>query len=317
MGFALALAERGQGLSSPNPSVGCVIVKDNVVVGRGWTQAGGRPHAEAMALAEAGDKARGATAYVTLEPCAHQSKRGPACSDSLIAAGIVQVVAGMTDPDPRTAGQGFAKLRDAGIAVTENVRREEAERQLAAFVTRQRLNRPLVTLKIATSLDGQIARPDGTSRWITGPRARAHAHLERARHDAILVGRSTRDHDMPKLDVRLPGLEQRSPKKVLLSRQSPSLPKDWTAISNPGDVKSLEGVQSVLVEGGAWTWAAFLKAGLADRLLLYRAPILIGIGKPALGDIGLTSLDAAHGRWRLLDARQLGKDRMELYEAVR
>lgn len=317
MGTALTLAERGLGLSSPNPSVGCIIVKDDHVVGRGWTQEGGRPHAEAMALAQAGERARGATAYVTLEPCAHQSPRGPACSDSLIQAGIARVVAGLTDPDPRTEGQGFAKLRSAGIVVTEDVRRDEAAFQLAPFLTRMTLGRPFVTLKIASSLDGKIALADGSSHWITGERARAHAHLERARHDAILVGRGTYEADTPRLDVRLKGLEERSPQRLFLSHGTTVAPEGWTHIDAPEAIASLPAIQSILVEGGPMVWSSFLKAGLVDRLLFYRAPILIGEGRAALGDIGLDQLSEAHGRWRLHDTRMLGKDRMELYEAAR
>lgn len=316
MGAALALAERGVGRSLPNPAVGCVIVKDGVVVGRGWTQAGGRPHAEAMALAQAGTKAHGAVSYVTLEPCAHHSPRGPACADSLIAAGIAHVVAAMTDPDPRTAGQGFDRLRAAGIAVTEGMRNADAAHLLAGFAMRTAKRRPLVTLKLATSLDGQIALADGRSRWITGDRARAHAHLERARHDAILVGRGTFEADSPSLNVRLEGLEERAPQRLLLSAHSAAAPEGWTLLRRPEDITTLGETQTLLVEGGAGAASAFLKAGLVDRLLLYRAPLLIGAGRAALGDIGLADLDAAHGRWRPLDTRMLGKDRMELYEAV-
>lgn len=316
MGAALALAERGIGPSAPNPAVGCVIVRDGVVVGRGWTQPGGRPHAEAMALAQAGEKSRGATAYVTLEPCAHMSPRGPACADLLADAGLARVVAALTDPDPRTAGKGFARLEAAGIAVTQGAASGRAQHQLAGFSSRTTRGRPLVTLKLATSLDGQIALPDGSSRWITGERARAHAHLERSRHDAILVGRGTLERDAPRLDVRLPGLETRSPRRLLLSAHNTAPPEGWTLVKRPQDIALLGDSQSLLVEGGAWAAAAFLKAGLVDRLLLYRAPILIGLGKAALGDIGLDALGDAHGRWQLIEARQLGKDRMELYQSA-
>ena len=312
MGAALALAERTRGRTAPNPNVGCVIVAGDRVAGRGWTQPGGRPHAEAMALAAAGAAARGATAYVTLEPCAHVSPRGPACADLLVAAGVARVVVALGDPDPRTDGAGIARLRDAGIAVTTAVRADEAARSMAGFLTRRRLGRPFVTLKLATSLDGCIARADGESRWITGPESRAHAHLERARHEAILVGRGTFATDAPTLDVRLPGLEARSPARVLLSTTGPA-PQGWTAIDTPRAIDTLPG-DHLLVEGGARTAAAFLRADLVDRLLLYRAPILIGGGVPALGDIGLTALAAAHGRWRLVDARALGSDRLEVYE---
>ncbi len=313
MGAALALAERARGRTAPNPNVGCVIVRDNRVVGRGWTQPGGRPHAEAMALAQAGDAARGATAYVTLEPCAHDSTRGPACADSLVTGGIARTVIALRDPDPRTDGRGIARLEAAGIAVTTGTRIGEAERSMAGFLTRRALGRPFVTLKLATSLDGCIALVNGTSRWITGPRARQHAHLERARHEAILVGRGTFDVDVPTLDVRVPGLEHRSPRRILLS--SSDVP-DWERLAAPEAIGELEGVDHLLVEGGAQTAAAFLRADLVDRLLLYRAPILLG-GKPGLADLGLATLDPAHGRWTLHDARMLGSDRIEVYERAR
>ena len=313
MGAALALSERSRGRTAPNPNVGCVIVADRAVVGRGWTQPGGRPHAEAMALAEAGAKSRGATCYVTLEPCAHHSPRGPACADLLVEAGVARVVAALGDPDPRTDGSGFARLRAAGVAVESGVRAPEARRAMAGFLTRRASNRPHVTLKLATSLDGCIATAAGESRWITGPEARAHAHLERSRHELILVGRGTFDADSPRLDVRLPGLKQRSPKRVLLSRRSDEYADGWMQIASPADIGSLPG-DHLLVEGGAQAAAAFLAADLVDRLLLYRAPVLIGGGTPALADIGLGSLARAHGRWTLADARQLGADRLEVYE---
>lgn len=310
MGAALALGERARGRTAPNPNVGCVIVRDHRVIGRGWTQPGGRPHAEAMALAEAGAAARGAVAYTTLEACAHESHRGPACTDSLIAAGVAQVVIALRDPDPRTDGRGIARLREAGIAVTTDIRSREAARSMAGFLIRRAHGRPAVTLKLATSLDGCIALANGESRWITGPRARAHAHLERARHEAILVGRGTLDADAPTLDVRLAGLEDRSPRRVLLS--STDAP-GWTRIATPEAIADLDGVDHLLVEGGAQTAAAFLHADLVDRLLLYRAPILLG-GKPGLADLGLTTLGPAHDRWHLHDARMLGSDRLEVYE---
>jgi diaminohydroxyphosphoribosylaminopyrimidine deaminase/5-amino-6-(5-phosphoribosylamino)uracil reductase len=313
MGAALDLAERGRGRTAPNPNVGCVIVNAGRVVGRGWTQPGGRPHAEAMALAQAGAAARGATVYTTLEPCVHESSRGPACTDSLIAAGVAQVVIALRDPDPRTDGRGIARLQDAGIAVTTDIRTAEAARSMAGFLTRRTHGRPVVTLKLATTLDGCIALADGTSRWITGPHARAHAHLERARHEAILVGRGTLDADSPTLDVRLAGLEDRSPLRVLLS--STDAP-GWTRIATPAAIADLNGIDHLLVEGGAQTAAAFLRADLVDRLLLYRAPILLG-GKPGLADLGLTTIDPAHGRWKLHDARMLGSDRIEVYERAR
>ncbi|AQR75907.1 bifunctional diaminohydroxyphosphoribosylaminopyrimidine deaminase/5-amino-6-(5-phosphoribosylamino)uracil reductase RibD [Sphingomonas sp. LM7] len=308
MGAALALSERSRGRTAPNPNVGCVLVRDDRVVGRGWTQPGGRPHAEAMALVQAGEKSRGATCYVTLEPCAHISSRGPACADLLVEAGVARVVIGLGDPDPRTNGQGAARLRAAGIEVIENAAEAQARAAMPGFLTRRAKGRPFVTLKLATSLDGRIALDSGESRWITGPESRAHAHLERARHEAILVGRRTWEIDRPKLDVRLPGIELRSPRRLILSATGD--------LARPSDIASLEGIDHLLVEGGAETAAAFLREGLVDRLLLYRAPILIGAGKSALGDIGLAELSAAHGRWRMIDTRMLGSDRLEVYASA-
>lgn len=311
MAAALSLAERGVGRTGNNPSVGCVIVKDGIVVGRGWTQPGGRPHAEAMALTQAGDAAVESTVYVTLEPCAHVSERGAACANLLAEAKPARVVAALADPDPRTAGKGFEALRCAGIDVEPNVLASEARPVLAGFFRRIEQGRPFVTLKLATSLDGMIAMPDGSSRWITGAAARAHAHLERARADAILVGAGTYRADAPRLDVRLPGLEDRSPRRFVLS--SVDAPKGWETIDSPDAIASFA-CNNLLVEGGAMTAAAFLRAGLVDRLLLYRAPIMIGTGRHSLGDIGLARLDDAHGLWRLTDKRQLGKDMLEVYE---
>jgi diaminohydroxyphosphoribosylaminopyrimidine deaminase/5-amino-6-(5-phosphoribosylamino)uracil reductase len=185
---------------------------------------------------------------------------------------------------------------------------------MAGFLTRQALGRPQVTLKLALSLDGAVAMGDGTSKWITGPEARAHAHLERARHEAILVGRGTVEADSPALDVRLAGLERRSPRRVVLSRHA--APEGWEALGSPTDITRLKGIDHLLVEGGVATAAAFLAADLVDRLLIYRAPILIGAGR-TLPDIGLTDLAQAHGRWALHDARRLGSDRVEVYERVK
>jgi diaminohydroxyphosphoribosylaminopyrimidine deaminase / 5-amino-6-(5-phosphoribosylamino)uracil reductase len=342
MGAAIACSERGRGRTWPNPNVGCVIVANGRVVGRGWTGAGGRPHAEAIALDQAGDAARGSTLFTTLEPCAHTSERGPTCSDLIAKAGVARVVIAVADPDPRTDGKGVTQLRAAEIDVVEGVETDAASRAMAGFLTRQRLGRPHVTLKLALSLDGCIARADGESQWITGPEARAHGHLERSRVEAILVGRRTVEVDSPRLDVRLLGLEGRSPKRYVLSTSKtvrPELveglpfsateeakektglrqakPERWaTVISSPQDIANLP-ADHILVEGGAQTASAFLVADLVDRLLIYRAPILIGGGKPSLGDIGLTSLAGAHNRWRIVDSRMLGVDRLDIYQRVR
>ena len=201
MAHALRLASRGLGRVWPNPAVGCVIVAEGRVVGRGWTQPGGRPHAEAGALAQAGAAARGATAFVTLEPCAHHG-RTPPCAAALVAAGVARVVTALTDPDPRVSGGGHAMLRAAGIAVTEGVQAAAARRLNAGFLSRVTRGRPILTLKLATSLDGRIATAAGESRWITGPAARLRVHAMRAAHDAVLVGGGTARADDPELTVR-------------------------------------------------------------------------------------------------------------------
>lgn len=313
LGAAARLALRARPRSRPNPAVGAILVRDGVVVGRGWTQPGGRPHAEAMALAAAGTQARGATAYVTLEPCAHRSDRGPCCADALIAAGIARVVVGVTDPDPRTAGAGLEKLRAAAIAA-EALDHAGCIRSLAGYLVRARLGRPHVTLKLAASLDGCIALADGGSRWLTGETARAHVHSRRALADAILVGGATWRGDAPALDVRLPGLAGRSPERWVLSRVpvagARQLPK-------PEAITTIEDIQYLYVEGGAMTAAAFLRADLVDRLELYTAPIVIGCGRPAIGDIGLGGLADAHDRWVIAERRQLGSDGFAAYERAR
>jgi diaminohydroxyphosphoribosylaminopyrimidine deaminase / 5-amino-6-(5-phosphoribosylamino)uracil reductase len=312
MAAAVALAERGRARTGANPNVGCILVTDGVVIGRGWTQRGGRPHAEAMALAQAGQDARGATAYVTLEPCAHDSPRGPSCAESLIIAGVARVVVAILDPDLRTNGQGIARLEGAGISVTVGIGAAAARASMVGWLSQIEKHRPYVTLKLATSLDGCIARADGESKWITGEAARAHAHLERSRQTMILVGRGTYEADQPRLDVRLTGLEDRAPVRALLTHGA--APLGWTAVSAPKDIHSFSGVHYLLVEGGAQTAASFLQAGLVDRILLYRAPLFIGAGKASLGDIGLNALGDAHEQWRRTDIRTLGKDSVEVYE---
>lgn len=212
---ALQLAQSWLGQVWPNPSVGCVIVKSGQVVGRGFTQRGGRPHAEAEALKDAGAAARGATVYVTLEPCSHHGK-SPPCADALIKAGISRVVSALEDPDNRVAGQGHAKLRDAGIEVETGVCTAEAAELNAGFLLHRTVGRPFVTLKIATSLDGKVALRNGESKWITGEAARLKGHELRANHDAILVGSGTVRADDPELTCRLPGHEHRSPVRVIL-----------------------------------------------------------------------------------------------------
>ena len=334
MAMALALAARGLGSTWPNPAVGCVLVRDGVVVGRGWTQPGGRPHAETEALARAGDRARGASAYVSLEPCSHHGRTAP-CADALVAAGVARVVAAMEDPDPRVSGRGLARLAEAGIAVDTGVCAAEAAALNLGFLTRLRAGRPAVTLKVAASLDGRIATASGESRWITGPAARARAHRLRASHDAILVGSGTVLADDPELTCRLPGLAGRSPVRVVLdgrlrlppegrlartARQVPvwcfTVPgRDGSALRAAGvevvevaagpddghpDVGAVlralaeRGITRVLAEGGAAVAAGLLRAGVVDRVAWFRAPLLVG------GD-GRAAIDAL-GLARLADA---------------
>ena len=219
MAHALRLGARGLGRTWPNPAVGCVLLRGGRVVGRGWTQPGGRPHAERMALAMAGEAARGATAYVTLEPCAHHGHTSP-CAEALVAAGVARVVTALTDPDPRVAGRGHAILRGAGITVTEGVLAAEAARANAGFLRRVTEGLPFVTLKLALTLDGRIATQSGDSRWITGAEARRHVHLLRLTHDAVMVGAGTARADDPDLGVRDLGASHQPVRVVLDSRLS-------------------------------------------------------------------------------------------------
>jgi len=313
---ALRLAEEARGRSAPNPNVGCVIASPGErVIGRGATAAGGRPHAEAVALEQAGKRAKGAIVYVTLEPCAHQSQRGPACTDLLLAAKPARVVIALKDPDPRTSGKGIHRLRRAGIEVTLGVGREAARRSLAGWLTRLKLGRPRITLKLALSIDGKIALPSGESKWITGEDARRNVHVERAHSDMILVGRGTYLADAPRLDVRLPGLEDRSPRRALLTRGEAV--DGWETLRNPQDVYRLHDVNDLLVEGGSGTATAFLTEDLVDRILIYRAPIIVGEGKSSFGYVGLDAIADAHERWRFVNEERLGVDRLEVYERVR
>jgi diaminohydroxyphosphoribosylaminopyrimidine deaminase / 5-amino-6-(5-phosphoribosylamino)uracil reductase len=286
MRAALVLAQRGLGNVWPNPAVGCVLVRDGRVVGRGWTGRGGRPHAETEALRRAGRRARGATAYVSLEPCSHQGLTPP-CAEALIAARIRRVVAAVEDPDPRVSGSGIARLRAAGLAVDVGLCAAPAAEINAGFFSRVRRGRPLVTLKLATTLDGRIAMPSGESRWITGPAARGRAHLLRARHDAVMVGIGTVLADDPELTCRLPGLGDRSPVRVVVDRQL-RLPNTarlvaesgakptWIATSHPADPGRRRSLQDRGVE---------MIDVAADEKGLDLAALLA-----ALGDRGITRL---------------------------
>ena len=316
MAAAARLGDAARGTTAPNPNVGCLIVgSEGDILGQGATAPGGRPHAEAVALDQAGGRAKGATFYTTLEPCNHRSHRGPTCTDLILASGIATVVAAIEDPDPRTAGEGLARLRAEGVEVRLGEGAELARSSMAGWLTRRELGRPRVTLKLALSIDGKIALPSGESKWITGEDARAHVHLERAHCDMILVGRGTLAADRPRLDVRLPGLEERSPRRALLSRGEPV--EGWEMLRSPQDIYRLHDVNDLLVEGGSATATAFLAEDLVDRILLYRAPIIIGEGRQSVGYIGLDAIGDAHGRWEPRDGRQLGIDRLEVYERIR
>jgi diaminohydroxyphosphoribosylaminopyrimidine deaminase/5-amino-6-(5-phosphoribosylamino)uracil reductase len=270
----------------PNPAVGCVLVRDGVVVGRGWTQPGGRPHAETEAIARAGDAARGAAAYVSLEPCAHTGK-SPPCAEALVAAGIARAVVAVEDPDPRVCGRGIARLRAAGIRVDVGACAAEAGELNAGFFLRVSEGRPLVSLKLATSLDGRIATRGGDSRWITGEPARRRGHLLRATHDTILIGTGTALTDDPELTCRLPGLADRSPVRVVLDRTL-RLRKTAKLLTSAGAVPTWL-VTSASIEAGRQ--AAAERAG-AQVIAVPEAAGRLSLTDAlrALGDRGITRL---------------------------
>ncbi|MBT2130963.1 bifunctional diaminohydroxyphosphoribosylaminopyrimidine deaminase/5-amino-6-(5-phosphoribosylamino)uracil reductase RibD [Aliiroseovarius lamellibrachiae] len=348
MRLALSLGRRGQGRCAPNPAVGCVVVKDARIIGRGWTQPGGRPHGEVMALAQAGIKARGATAYVTLEPCAHHGQTPP-CAQALIDAGIARVVVALGDPDPRVDGGGHAMLRAAGIEVSIGVCAEEAARDHAGFLLKTTETRPFVTLKLANSFDGRIATATGESQWITGPEARRYVHALRARHDAVMVGAGTARDDDPTLTVRDLGVTHQ-PTRIVLSRQldlplsgklaagardvpviichGPHAPKElldvWRdlgaqmvsvsevqgALSPASVLNELGklGLTRVFCEGGGGLAASLLKAGLVDELVGFTAGLVLG----AEGRASVAAMGvnrlAVAPRFALIETRALGGD---------
>jgi diaminohydroxyphosphoribosylaminopyrimidine deaminase/5-amino-6-(5-phosphoribosylamino)uracil reductase len=344
MAQALRLAERGLYTTSPNPRVGCVLVKDGAVVGAGWHERAGEPHAEVHALREAGDAARGATAYVTLEPCSHHG-RTPPCADALVEAGVSRVVVAMQDPNPLVAGQGIARLRAAGIAVDCGLMEAAARELNIGFCSRMTRGMPWVRSKIGMSLDGRTALANGVSQWITGPAARQDVQHWRARSCAVLTGAGTVLADDPQLNVR--GIETgRQPLRVVLDNELQTPPSArllqggealiYTAMRDEQKIAALEragatvcvmpdgagqvdleavmrdlaqrGINEVLVEAGSTLNGALLKAGLVDELLLYVAPQLLGDmarGIAALGE--LTALDQRVDlEWQ--DVRQVGSD---------
>ena len=348
MALALALGRRGLGRVWPNPAVGCVIVAGGRIVGRGRTADGGRPHAETQALAQAGSLARGATVYVTLEPCAHHGQTPP-CAGALIAAGIARIVVATGDPDPRVAGRGIAQLRAAGVQVDLGCQEAEARADHAGFLSRVTQNRPFITLKLALSLDGRIATATGDSRWITGPEARRVVHMLRARHDAVMVGAGTARADDPMLTVRGLGID-RQPVRVVVSRRL-DLPVDGALARSAGDVPlwlchgmdadptrvamwealgahcfpceilggavdlgsalaalAGAGLTRVLCEGGGGLAASLLSAGLVDELVGFSAGVLIG----AEGTPALAALGverlADAPRFQLAQVQRIGAD---------
>ncbi len=277
MRTALSLGRRGLGNVWPNPAVGCVLVREGRIVGRGWTQPGGRPHAETEALRRAGDLARGATAYVTLEPCAHHGVTGP-CADALIAAGITRAVIALQDPDPRVRGQGLARLRAGAIEVTEGVLGDEAADLNTGFLLRVSEGRPTFTLKLATSLDGRIAAGNGDSKWITGEPARRCAHLLRATHDAALVGAATVLADDPALTCRLPGHARCSPLRLVADSRL-RLPAEAQVVRTARDLP---------------TWVLTTAAADAVR-------------REALQAAGVTVIEVAGGSEGVPDARAMAR----------
>lgn len=317
MDHALRLARRGLGNVWPNPAVGCVLVREGRVVGRGWTQPGGRPHAERVALDAAGPAARGATAYVTLEPCAHHG-RTPPCAQALIEAGVARVVSALTDPDPRVAGRGHAMLCAAGVALTEGVRTAQAAVLQTGFLTRVTQGRPMVTLKLATSFDGRIATASGESRWITGPASRRHVHLLRLTHDAVMVGAGTARADRPDLNVRGFGAVRQPVRIVIANGPVPELPPEgpmhgplWVV---PGPLPQAlaelgrRGLTRVLCEGGGQLAAGLLSEGLVDELVGYTAGVTLGAdARSAVGPMGLAQLADAP-RFALRQTRTLDGD---------
>lgn len=357
MAMALALARRGLGRTGGNPSVGCVIAKGGRVLGRGRTDIGGRPHAETRALADAAtrygpDAARGATAFVTLEPCAHYGLTPP-CATALTHAGIARVVAPFPDPDPRVAGKGFDMLRAAGVEVVIGPGEAAARALLAPYLRLRESGRPTITLKLASTLDGKIATRTGESQWITGPQARARVHLMRARHDAILTGIGTVLADDPGLDVRLPGMAGASPMPVIADRalrtppgakllqhgkaliigdtraepdRAQKLRKAGATVvhlEKGADIATLlsiiagQGHASVFCEGGATMAASLLRADCVDRLIWFTGGALLGAdGRGAVDACGIDRLADAR-RFRHISLDRIGPDTLSFWDRIK
>jgi len=354
MAIALRLAERGLGRTAPNPTVGAVIADETTgeVIARGWTASGGRPHAETEAIARAGARARGASMYVTLEPCAHHGATPP-CADAIISAGCKRVVCAIEDPDPRVAGRGLGRLREAGIAVTRGLMAEAAHWMAAGHILRVTERRPLVVAKLALGADGTVPRgAQGQPVWATSPAARAAGHMMRARADAILVGRGTVIDDDPMLTCRLPGLEDRSPTRVLLARRLDRLHASRLALTAPerglwvfcgegSDASKLEalgarifrvpeiggalwlpsvmetlvaeGVTRLLVEGGPGMWRAFSEGGLVDEAVLFHAHARGGAALSQAHAMAALQRYVATTNLQLFDHQTVGSDDMMVF----
>ncbi|OHV20683.1 bifunctional diaminohydroxyphosphoribosylaminopyrimidine deaminase/5-amino-6-(5-phosphoribosylamino)uracil reductase RibD [Rhizobium sp. RMa-01] len=323
MAAAIRLSRRHLGRTATNPSVGCLIVKDGVVVGQAITAVGGRPHAETQALAEAGELSRGATAYVTLEPCSHHGKTPP-CSEALIASGVARVVISVTDPDPRVSGRGIAMLREAGIEVDAGVLEAEGRRSLAGYLTRQTKNRPYVTLKLAVSADGMIGREGAGQVAITGPEARAEVQALRAETDAILVGIGTAISDDPLLTVRTPGLEAQSPIRIVLDPLL-ALPLTSKLVATAREVPVIVVASEEISPSGSEGGAPPTRSDLESRRtaleaagveIVYCNPYHPEILLPALATRGISSLLVEGGAKTARLFLEAGLvDRIQLYQA--
>ena len=309
--YALNLAQKNAGGTSPNPVVGCVITRDNVIISSGVTAIGGRPHAERIAIDKVENKKllNGATIYVTLEPCSHFGQTSP-CVDEIIKHKFAKVVICSTDPDSRVNGNGIKKLEEAGIEVVAGVMDQEARELNRGFFMAKTQQRPFVTLKLATSLDGKIATHNFDSKWITQNRARNYSHLLRAKNDAILVGANTYKKDNPSLDCRIAGLEIFSPKIIILSHKNFS-----------GELEEIlqkicaDGINSLLVEGGRNVATQFLQKNLVDELVWIRSPKIIGEdGISAVGEMGFQKISEILNNFKRREIRELDEDLAEIYE---
>lgn len=290
------LAKKAQGLTWPNPLVGSVIVKNGKIIGEGFHKKAGTDHAELDALKNSSESLEGATVYVNLEPCCHTHKLTPPCAQRLIQEKVKKVVISNIDPNPAVSGKGIELLQSHGIEVVHGILKEEGEKLNEVFFLSQRLKRPFIHLKLASTLDGKIARPDGESQWITGEEARTHVHVLRSQVQAVMVGGETVRVDHPKLNVRLPDYEGPQPLRVIISHSGnlPPQPENTLVYSSIEEaMKDLfeRKIISILLEGGSSLAGSFFKLNLIDRVSLFLNPSFLGLGIPSLGDLGIHSLN--------------------------